>query len=447
MAHHTTSVSSSMSRQLRRCVIDFLRPFAERLSQKVDIRLVQTAVDLIQVFLIHRHRAMGLLLSELGGFLLDPAHAPAGTKRISTLIHASGWSGADINALLWQQACDRVTTLQTDGETPLAIWDESVLEKPESQAAPEWCPVRSSKGRRLRRRRPGFAPPPSGPPIIVPGMHWLGLIVTGWAGPPTLAWMSWWTTRGPQATTLRTVEKEVLEQCATQWGRTVRHVWDRGFGGSPWITAALDAGVRFVVRWKKGNHLLDPWGDERPAWQVARGKRTVDRRQLRDTRTKERVTVGVVWMPVNLPTHAQPLWLVVARLGGGREPWYLLTDEVIRTAAEAWDVVLAYARRWQIEEVFRYSKSELAFESIRVQCPTAREKLLLLVTLAYAFLLHLMHSSFQDLCQRLLRQWNHRTGRRYQQVHLPLYRLRAAISRLWLHDPPPGTHLAVLNSG
>lgn len=95
---------------------------------------------------------------------------------------------------------------------------------------------------------------------------------------------------------------------------------------------------------------------------------------------------------------------MVARLGGGREPWYLLTDDVIHTAAEAWDVVLAYARRRQIEEVWRYSKSELAFERVRVQCPAARERLLLLVTLAYAFLLHLLHPSFRDLCRRLLRQ-------------------------------------------
>jgi hypothetical protein len=30
--------------------------------------------------------------------------------------------------------------------------------------------------------------------------------------------------------------------------------------------------VRFVVRWKQGNKLIDAWGQERKAWESARGK-------------------------------------------------------------------------------------------------------------------------------------------------------------------------------
>jgi hypothetical protein len=119
----------------------------------------------------------------------------------------------------------------------------------------------------------------------------------------------------------------------------------------------------------------------------------------------------------------------------------------IRTTADAWAVVLAYARRWQIEGVWRVSKSELAFESPRVQDWEVRQKLLLLATLAYAFLVHLLAPSLADLCARLLREWCHRTGKRYQCAALPLYRLRAALSRLWLAAPPPGLHQPGLNSG
>ena len=50
----------------------FVRPVITRLAQQIDIRLVQTARDLVQVIITHRHRAMGLLLSELGGYLLGP---------------------------------------------------------------------------------------------------------------------------------------------------------------------------------------------------------------------------------------------------------------------------------------------------------------------------------------------------------------------------------------
>jgi hypothetical protein len=109
--------------------------------------------------------------------------------------------------------------------------------------------------------------------------------------------------------------------------------------------------------------------------------------------------------------------------------------------------VLAYARRWQIEMVWRYSKSELAFESLRLWKWEVRLRLLLLATLAYAFLLHLLSSSLAELRAFLLRNWCHRTGKRYLEAAAPLYRLRSAISRLWQAAPPPGYHLPVLNSG
>lgn len=437
----------SVAQHLRTRLVQFLRPLGERLAQQLDIRLVRTAIDLVQVILIHRHRALGLLLSELGGYLLGPNQAPAGAKRISNLVHAADWSADDINALLWQQATERVQTLQATGDEVLVVWDGSVWEKPESQASTDWCAVRSAKARRLARRRKGFSLPPSGPPILVPGLHWDGIVVLGMDGPPTLAHMEWWTSRGPLATTQREVEQRLLERCAAAWSRRVRHIWDRGYAGSGWIQTALGAQVRFVLRWKKGNKLLDNWGEAHKAWEIARAKRSQSYRLLRDPRTKQLIKVGIVAIPVTLLDHPQPLWLVVARLGGGREPWYLLTNDPIHTLADAWAVVLAYARRWQIELVWRASKSELAFESPRVEEWKVREKLLLLATLAYAFLLHLLDPSFDALRDELLRNWCHRTGKRYREVAAPLYRLRSALSRLWQAALPPGLHQPMLNSG
>lgn len=88
----------------------------------------------------------------------------------------------------------------------------------------------------------------------------------------------------------------------------------------------------------------------------------------------------------------------------------------------------------------------MAFESPRVPDWEGRQKLLLLATLAYAFLLHLLDAVYTELRALLLRWWCHRTGRRYRTVKQPLYRLRAALSRLWHTRPPPGWH-PVLNSG
>ena len=48
----------------------------------------------------------------------------------------------------------------------------------------------------------------------------------------------------------------------------------------------------------------------------------------------------------------QPLWLVVSRPGQGRKPWYLLTNEPTVTVEDAWQVVFAYVRRWQVESCY-----------------------------------------------------------------------------------------------
>ena len=67
----------------------FVRPVLCRLQRGMDRRLVQTLLDLLQVIVMHRHRQQGLVLSELGSYLLGPAQAPAGTKRIEKAPAAS----------------------------------------------------------------------------------------------------------------------------------------------------------------------------------------------------------------------------------------------------------------------------------------------------------------------------------------------------------------------
>lgn len=313
------------------------------------------------------------------------------------------------------------------------VWDESVLEKPESPGAPDVCPVRSSKAGRLTRYKRGYSPPPPRP-IFVPGMHWLGLLLVGPSGPPRVAAMRWWTTRGERASEKRTEEGILLAWCARRWGGRVLQLWDRGFAGSRWLGTALDQGVRFVVRWPTRYHLVDEQ-ETRPAWHLVRGTRSWKHRLLWDGRRRCWRTTGVLATMVWLPARPEPLWLVVARRGEGQSPWYLLTTEPIETVEDAWSVVLAYAKRWQIELTLRYGKSELARESPRLWTGERRHKLLLLVTLAYAFLLSLCDVALSELRAALLRAWCHRTGQQSQEILTPLYRLRSALSRLWLAYP------------
>src|SRR5512143_305585 len=96
MTEHTAKPSPGQAEVRSTLLADqcyaFLRPLLIELHVLLDRRLVQTLFGLVLAVVLHRHSTHGLLLSELGGYLLSPAHAPAGTKRLSRLLHSTSWS-------------------------------------------------------------------------------------------------------------------------------------------------------------------------------------------------------------------------------------------------------------------------------------------------------------------------------------------------------------------
>src|SRR5437764_2274305 len=148
--------SMQVAQEVRQDLVAFLSPLLDRLDAQIDRRLVQTFARTIAAILCFRNRPHGLLLSELGGYLLDPGHAAAGTKRLSNLLRSPKWSAAASETFLWESATAHLGTVREQGEDALVLWDESVLEKPESLADPDLGPVRSSRAHRLTRIKPGY---------------------------------------------------------------------------------------------------------------------------------------------------------------------------------------------------------------------------------------------------------------------------------------------------
>ena len=425
----------------------FVKPILRRLDKLLDKRLVRTVMELVRVVVKFRHNSYGLLLSELGGYLLGGEHAPAGTKRISNLLRSRKWQGGEIVEFLWELGDHRLVELERAGEEALLAWDESVWEKPESEKSEGLCPVRSSKAKRLTHIKPGYYTPP-GKPLFVPGLNWLSLLLMGRQGAACLTTMQWWTSRGERKSDKRSEEEKLLEACRQRWGRRVLHIFDQGFAGSPWLGTLFAKQVRFLLRWKKDYTLLDAEGRQRKAWQICRGKRSLAHGQVWDARRRCWRTVGLYFTPVTHPDYPDlPLWLVVSRPGAHLTPWYLLTNQSVETIAQTWTIIFAYARRWQIEMAWRFAKSELAMQSPRLWLWENRLKLLLIVSLAYAFLLSLLDPLLAPLRLWLLRHWCHRTGKRCRDASTPLYRLRSALARLWLAFPQPVLLFPLENSG
>lgn len=298
--------SSDQSQDLSNHLEVFVSPLLQWLDAQIDKRLVRTFLLTLQAILMLRHTRYGLLLSELGAYILNADQAPAGTKRLSNLLRSPKWTYSLIERFLWQRAQEHLGPLVAENKTALVIWDENVIEKPESIALEGLGPVRSSKAARLKRIKPGYFNPPGGPPVFVPGMQWISLIVSDLQGVPSLAAMRWWTNRGPLGSDKRAEETKLLRQCAQQWWKKVIHVWDRGFAGAPWIGIALEQQVRFILRWPSRMKLVGEKG-HRNAWRITQGKRSQDHREIWDAHRGCFRKTGIVVVPVTHLQYDQPL--------------------------------------------------------------------------------------------------------------------------------------------
>lgn len=431
----------------------FLQPLLKRLDHTLDIRLVRTLANTVTAIIRHRQRPTALLLSELGAYLTDPEHAPAGTKRLANLIHSHKWQAHDIEDYLLSAGQTRIEAelpFSPEGRV-LCILDGSVAEKAESSQAEGLAPVISSKARRLERPRPkmgsGYYRGPPGKPIVVPGWHWVSVLLTRWAkasdrAPLTLGAWHWYTKPNAEAANLDPdipsqnqfeANWAVVSRIVSAYGKErLLHVWDRWLGNGKWLARVLDHQWQFVVRWKKGNKLR-PVGfpsldnpqasqtarekDGVVAWRLTMRKKPWGHRQINNPRNpQQQINVYYGAVPVYLLNRSEPLYLVWVRLGrgtkrrrGGNEPWRLLTNEIVTTEKTCWRIVEAYAARWQIEQVLRYGKSELGIESVRVKAWETRRKLLAIVSLVYAFLIALLADSTGHLLKQIL-AWAHRTG-------------------------------------
>jgi hypothetical protein len=428
-----------VSQELAQLLEGFLSPLLLVLDRLLDKRLVRTLVQVCVAIIRFRNSKQGLLLSELGSYLDGYAGlsitAPAGTKRISNLLRSIKWSVLHIDRYLLEEADKEVKKLKEQGKRILCIWDGSVIEKPESSKIEGLCPVISSKAKRLQRSRKGLVfnfPPKKA--ITVTGMQWTGALITGMEGMVKVALMNWWTTKGDYAKRLREQEEMLLRKCIRQWGDILLHIFDRGYSSGPWIQVLQSLRVKFVIRWKKGHFFFNAKGEKKKLWQIGQGKKYLAHKEIHDLHTGEKMPCDIWWAAVWHAAYAYQLYVVKVRVR--KKIWYLITNEQIKTEKQAWEIVFAYRRRWQIETSFRYGKSELAMECPRLWSFENRLKLLSIVTLVYTFLLHLLEPIYQSLVQAVLRFKCHRTGKRCREVIAPLYRLRWAISRLWNDSHP-----------
>ncbi|GAC1368504.1 MAG: hypothetical protein NVS2B12_27350 [Ktedonobacteraceae bacterium] len=422
------------SKRVTSLLEEYLKPLVMPLDAYLDKRLVKTFVQTIRTIIEARNQSTGLTISELGSVLLSGRQATAGEKRIHNLLSSEKWNEEIIRIFQWNKAQERYEELRKEGEEIFVIWDESVIEKPESQKAEDLCAVKSSKAARRKKSRKGSFNQPGGKPVVVLGYEWTACIVAGKTGKMSLAMMEFWSRKGPEATTTKREEERLLSKVAGKWGRNVLHIFDRGYAGGPWLEMMWRYHVHFLIRWKKGHHFFDENGEEKSLGQIGKTKRSWGHRMIWDEQKKENRKTGVVAVRVRHASYPGELWVVIVRRG--EEPWYLVTDKCIETEEQAWECYKAYCRRWKVETVFRFEKSELAIETIRIWTRKKRQKLLHMISLIHSILLHFLDEKYKDLVEWILNEYCCRKGKKQKKAKLPIYRLRWALSRFWQEIRP-----------
>jgi len=100
---------------------------------------------------------------------------------------------------------------------------------------------------------------------------------------------------------------------------------------------------------------------------------------------EQKVTIRYTCLPVKLPNHQYPLFLVVAK-GFGKEPMMLLTSCPVKTKIKEtiWQIIEIYLTRWKCDESFRYIKQCYNLEDIRVRHYTSiRNMVALILAVSY----------------------------------------------------------------
>ena len=407
----------------------YLRSLLAELEDCLDHRFVKTFFDLFACILINRNQKMTLLLSELGGYIAGFDKAPAGTKRISNLLRCEKWTHHLIDKWLFDRVLNYCTTLQQSEKRPLFIWDDSVTEKHESRVLEGLCSVFSSKGQRLTKIRRGFYQPPKGR-ICVPGFKWRGMIVSHIGGIPQVGAMSWWTTRGK----FKSPENEnllyrILRDLGKHLGRVGLHVLDRGFANINTLQLFADMKQDLLVRWRTGFYLTHDEKGRKKTHLLARSFKGAGRKIVQDKERKITRHISIAYTKVRRQEidNQHYTLLIIRDVTGTSKPVYLLTSLHVKDRRMAWEICFSYMHRWEIEQSFRFIKSELGIESARLWFFENRLKLMGIVSLVYDFILRMLRG-FWDSCKAILARWCHRTGSRYQLTSIPAYRIRAAFA-------------------
>jgi hypothetical protein len=388
----------------------YLAPLLARLMQELDHRLVRSVREALLAILVHPRPSQALMLTT---FAEQSPHRPRlihTVKRFYRLLHHPDFHAPTVRRWL----TERSTARWDPAADELVLVDGSELVKPYA----------------VRMEHLARVPNPltkQGGPRTMPGYLLLAAVRTTLArGMAQLVDWQLYSTRQPGFRSENQVTMRFLDRLLVRVGRHAVLVMDRGFGRFALLGQLVRQQARFVVRLTaKRDFAVDEEGMVHLSLLAYRLP-LVYERVVYDPLRKTDALARYGFRRVHRQEIPGELTLVVQWFADIEEPWLLLTNEPVHGEADAWRIVQCYWRRMEIEQSFRYLKSEVGLESFRVREFAAIERMVALGMVIYAFLSELLQASeplVSVLCR--LTRWLGLKGEK----ETP-YKLRWGINRL-----------------
>jgi hypothetical protein len=181
------------------------------------------------------------------------------------------------------------------------------------------------------------------------------------------------------------VVKHGIEQVAPHVGKDCVWVLDRGFDGANYIGMLEEAGLTYCVRQVGKRTVAAEGGQQGSTTAIAETIPTPHTGTWQNKSKGREYPVSFHYGSalVTFPKDGKQRRLIVVRRGQFRKPMMLLTNAL---AGSALRYVIAYLKRWGIEEGTRLVKQIFDLENVRAMSFAGIRRLTLFAYLAYGFL-------------------------------------------------------------
>ena len=180
------------------------------------------------------------------------------------------------------------------------------------------------------------------------------------------------------------VVKRGMQRVASHAGKDCVWVLDRGFDGTGYVQMLEDAGLIYCIRQVGKRNVIDSHGELLSTAALAEQVETPHRGTWRQVKDGKEYPHSFRYGSriVTFPKDGRKRRLIVVR-SGNRAPMMLLTNALNGSARR---YVIAYLKRWGIEEGTRLVKQIFDLENVRAMSFAGIRRLTLFAYLAYGFL-------------------------------------------------------------